>query len=132
MSEPTDSTERVARQVRRALQAADLAGFSDLLDPKVRWGPPGDHSPPCKNRQQVLAWYQRGKESGATAQVSEVTVLADRILVGLIVTGTRAARERGGNATRWQVLTVRDGLVVEIVGFDQRMEAVSFAEVGAA
>jgi hypothetical protein len=77
----------------------------------------------------VIAWYSRAKESGATAQVSEIVVLGNRILVGLAVTGTRSAAQSGGQAARWQLLTVRAGLVVDIVGFDQRSETVAHAEV---
>jgi ketosteroid isomerase-like protein len=123
LPEHRESVERVARQVRIALDTGDLSAFSNLLDPNVRWGPPGDPSPPCQSREQVLAWYQRGKESGTRARVSEVVAFGDQILVGLLVAGTRAARERGGQATRWQVLTVREGRVVDIVGFERRSEA---------
>jgi hypothetical protein len=119
--------EHLARQVRVALETADLAAFSDVLDANVRWGPPGDTSPPCQNREQVLAWYQRGKSSGATATVSEVTVVGDRLLVGLVVSGPKESRDRGGRALRWQLLSVRDGLVSEIVGFDRRDEAETYA-----
>jgi ketosteroid isomerase-like protein len=126
-TESGEGAEEVARQVRTALEAAELTAFSDLLHPDVRWGPPDDPTPPCRNREQVLAWYRRGQESGARARVSEVVVVGDRILVGLVVRGTGAARERGGQATRWQVLTVRAGQVVDIVGYDQRSEAVARA-----
>jgi len=128
MSEGLEVVEEVARQVSVALEAADLAAFSDLLDPDVTWGAPGDPSPPCQNREQVLAWYQRGRKSGVRAQVSEVVVLGDRILVGLVLVGNDAARERGGLALRWQVLTVRDGRVVDIRGFEKRSDAVEAAE----
>jgi ketosteroid isomerase-like protein len=132
MPEHPESVEQVARQVRIALETGDLSTFSKLLDPNVRWGPPGDPSPPCQSREQVLAWYQRGKESGTRARVSEVVVLGDQILLGLLVAGTQAARERGGRATRWQVLTVREGRVVDIVGFEQRSEAAARAGLPAA
>ena len=129
MTEHPESVEAVAHQVRAALETADLSALSDVLDPNVRWGPPGDPSPPCQTREQVIAWYSRAKESGATAQVSEIVVLGNRILVGLAVTGTRSAAQSGGQAARWQLLTVRAGLVVDIVGFDQRSETVAHAEV---
>jgi ketosteroid isomerase-like protein len=131
MSEEAESMERVARQVRIALETADLSAFGDILDPNVRWGAPGDPSPPCQSREQVVSWYQRGEDVGARARVSETTVFGDRILFGLVVAGTRAARERGGKATRWQVLTVKDGRVVDIVGFEQRSGAVAHAAVPA-
>jgi hypothetical protein len=48
--------ELLERKVRIALESADLAAFADLLHPDVQWGPPGDPAPPCRNRDQVLAW----------------------------------------------------------------------------
>jgi len=129
MSEDQNTMEGLARQVRVALEAADLSAFSDLLDPDVTWGAPDARRPACQNRDQVLRWYRRGKESGTEARVSEVAVFGDRILVEMTVRNTQAADERGGVALRWQVLTVRDGRVVDIVGFDDRTEAV--ARVGA-
>jgi ketosteroid isomerase-like protein len=114
--EHPESMEHLARDVRVALESAELVAFRDLLHTDVQWGPPGDTSPRCQNRAQVLAWYQRGKTSGAT--VSEITVLGDRLLVGLVVRGTKESRNRDGRALRWQLLSVRDGHVTEIVGFD--------------
>jgi ketosteroid isomerase-like protein len=121
--------EKLSRQVKVALEGGDLSAFSDLLDPNVHWGAPGDTSPPCQNREQVLAWYQRGQASGASAEVAEITVLGDRLLVGLVVRGTKQSRERGGRALRWQLLSVRDGRVIEIVGFERRDEVETYASV---
>jgi hypothetical protein len=55
--------------------------------------------------------------------VTEVVPSRDHLLVGLVVTGTAAAFDEGGEARRWQVLTVRDGLIVDIRGFDDRVQA---------
>jgi hypothetical protein len=129
MPEHPMSVDEVARRVRVALESADLAALGDLLDPNVRWGPPGDPSPPCQSREQVLAWYGRARQTGARARVAEVTVLENHLLVGLDVTGTPAAGQRGGHATRWQVLTVRHGRIVDVVGFDQRSEATAHVTV---
>ncbi|MGA2527835.1 MAG: nuclear transport factor 2 family protein [Acidimicrobiales bacterium] len=126
MKEALEPLEELARKVKLALQAADLSLFAEFLDPHVHWGPPGDPSPPCQNRDQVIAWYERAKSSGMNAQVGAVTVVADRVLVELVVSGTDKARRRTGQA-RWQVLAVRDGRVVDIVGFDQKDEAVAWA-----
>jgi hypothetical protein len=124
-----ESVEDVARQVRVALGSADLSAFSELLDPDVRWGAPGARKPSCRNRSQVLAWYQRGREAGTRADVIGVEVHGDRILVSLTVRGTPEASARGGATLRWQVLTVRGGRVVDIVGFDDRAEALTAAGV---
>ena len=127
-----EAMESMAKQVRLALEAADLSAFGHLLDPDVRWGAPDARRPSCRNRDQVLAWYERGRDSGTTASVSEVVVFGDRLLVGLVVRRTEATIEGGGGALRWQVLTVRDGRVVDIVGFDDRTEAVARATVSPA
>ena len=127
MSEQPETMEGLARQVRIALDAADLSSFSELLDPDVTWGAPGARRPSCRNRDQVLAWYQRGRQAGVRAQVSDVSILDDRLLISLTVRGAPAAEDHGGAALRWQVLTVRDGRIVDIVGFDDREDAVSHA-----
>lgn len=131
MANEDDAIAGLAAQVRIALNAADLSAFEDLLDPDVRWGAPDDPSPSCKNREQVLAWYRRGRESGVRARVTEVVVGADRIVVGLAVTGTLTAQETGREADRWQVLTVHAGRITDIVGFDERTEAFARAEIQA-
>ena len=75
----------------------------------------------------MLAWYQRGKEAGVRGSVYGVEVRGDRLLVSMSMRGTESARERGGAALRFQVLTVRDGRIVDIVGFDDKAEALSHA-----
>ena len=116
-------TVAIAERVREALGSADLSAFADLLDPAVRWGAPDDMEGGCQNRKQVLDWYRRGRDAGARASVTEVVPNGDKILVGLRVTGTPAADDLGGAADRWQVLTVADGRVIDIRGFDDRAEA---------
>jgi RimJ/RimL family protein N-acetyltransferase len=119
--------EKIAQQVAIALEAADLSAFGELLDPDVHWGAPDDPSPACQGRSQVLAWYQRGREAGVRARVSEVVVLGDRvILVGLRVVN-QAATKDDSEVERWQILTVGGSRVVDIVGFDNRSEAVARA-----
>jgi hypothetical protein len=51
--------------------------------------------------------------------------------VGLDVTGTLTAREAGGTAQRWQVLTVSGSRITDIRGFGDRMEAAARAGVPA-
>ncbi|HVA03398.1 MAG TPA: nuclear transport factor 2 family protein [Acidimicrobiales bacterium] len=132
MSESIEAMESLAHQLHSALEAADLSSFSHLLDPGVRWGAPDARVPSCRNRDQVLAWYERGRESGTRADVTETVVLGDKILVELSVRGPRGADTPGGVAPRWQVLTVRGGLIVDIVGFDNRSDAVARAGVTSA
>lgn len=125
MAGQPEATQQLAGRVAAVLEAADLAAFRDLLDPAVHWGPPGDPAPPCQNRDQVLSWWRRARDSGVRAHVAEALAFGDRILVGLKVTGAAD----GGEHDRWQVLTVRDGRVADIVGFDDRAEAAAWAGI---
>ena len=118
--------EEVAALVRQAMVAEDLSAFTDLLDPEVTWGAPGARNPSCKNRNQVLGWYRRGRDAGIRGSVSDIEILGDRLLVTMSVTGTESAQERGGAALRFQVLTIRSSRIVDIVGFDDKAEALSY------
>jgi RimJ/RimL family protein N-acetyltransferase/ketosteroid isomerase-like protein len=120
-------TDVLARRARAALEAGDLTAMAELLDPQARWGAPGDPAPPCQSKADVLAWYQRGRDAGVRAAVVETLVGEDRIVIGMRVTGTADGEQSAAEADRWQVLTVRDGLVTEIVGFSDRDEAVAWA-----
>jgi len=125
----------LASQIAAAMASADLSAFRDLLDPAVRWGPPGDPAPPCQSREQVLTWYRRGRAAGTRASVTETVVSGDRILVGMTVTGRpsgdgESSDGESGEQDRWQVLTVRDGRVTDIVGFGDRDEAAAWAGLG--
>jgi ketosteroid isomerase-like protein len=127
MSADGQQAERLAGLIGEALAAADLDAYADLLHPDVRWGPPGDRNPPCQNRAQVLAWYRGGRDAGVRARVTETVAAGDRILVGLRVFHTDPDPGDAGEVDRWQVLTLRDGMVADIRGFDNRDEAVAAA-----
>ncbi len=115
----------LANRVRTALETADLEAFADLLHPAVRWGAPGDGAPPCTTRDDVLAWYARGRADGRRATVSEVLALPGRLVVGMEVSPGR--RGGGGPGRRWQVLTVTGGRITDIRGYGDRLSAVAAA-----
>ncbi len=96
--------------------------YSELLDPNVRWGPADDPESGCHNRSEVLGWYRRGRAKGVRAKVTEVLVGGEKIMVGMTITGNAAAQSVG-IVSRWQILTVANGRIVDIRGFDNRDEA---------
>jgi hypothetical protein len=123
-SDPT-AIDRLAEQIRVALQSADLDAYEELLDPDVSWGPPDDQVSGCHNRSEVLAWYRRGRDSGVRAEVVETVVSKDTILVGLKVRGSSGEADGSDELDRWQVLTIFNGRVKDIRGFEDRDEAVA-------
>jgi ketosteroid isomerase-like protein len=121
------SVDEVGNRLKSAMENADLDGLFALLAPDVRWGPPDDPVSGCHNRDEVRAWYQAAFEGGVRAKVNEVVATNDRLLVGLAVSTTGAPV--GPVAERWQVLTVRDGLIADIRGFETRDDAAHRAGV---
>lgn len=66
-------------------------------------------------------------KSGTRAHVSEIVSLGNRLMVGLRVTGNHPAESGDRTYERWQILTVSEGRIVDIVGFDTREEAMARA-----
>ena len=119
----------IGDRIRAALESADLTAIAALLDADVTWGAPGDEAPACRNRREVLVWYQRGRDAGVRAHVTEAVVLGDRVLVGLLVTGRSGPDEAGGEEPHWQVLSLAGDHVIDIRGFDDREEAAARAGI---
>jgi SnoaL-like domain len=112
--DPSLTAASIADRVRRALETADLDEFAALLSPDVQWGPPGDPTPPCRNRSQVLRWYAKGRAEGRRASVIEVEVHGDALVVHLRL-------DDGGE--RWQVMRVGPDGVEDIRGYEDRRSA---------
>jgi hypothetical protein len=125
--ETVSDASSLADQLHQALSAANLDAFGSLLAGDVRSGPPDVPAPPCRRREQVLAWYGRAREAGASAEVIETLVIGDQIVVGLRVQGLPRAEPGEAEIERWQVFTVRNGEIADIVGFPGRQEAVDRA-----
>jgi SnoaL-like domain len=106
-----------AEPVRAALESADVEAIGALLSPDVHWGPPEDRSSGCHNRKEVLRWYRRGRAAGQRAQVTELTVVGQRILVGLTIALD------GTETERWQILEVGPDGVRDIRGYEDRASA---------
>ena len=109
------------------MENEDLDAFLSLCADDVHWGAPGDSRGGCQNRDQVRSWYESAFGRGVRATVNEVIQGPANLLIGLIVSGSPAAKEQGGQVERWQVLTVRDGRIRDICGFDNRPEAARWA-----
>jgi ketosteroid isomerase-like protein len=113
--------------IRAAWESGDLDAITSLLAPDVTWGAPGDPKPACQSREQVLSWYQRSVSDGVRGSVMDVCRVGENVLVGLLVTGPENAAGDGGQSERWQVLTIRDGLIGDIRGYEDRESAVAAA-----
>jgi len=69
-----------------------------------------------------------GCSSQVRANVTETVVHNNKILVGLSIFDAQSSLDSGGPTQRWQILTVKGGLIVDIRGFEERVTAVSRME----
>lgn len=121
----------LAERVRAALDGADLDAMRELLAPNARWGPGEDPGAGCQNRNEVLQWWQQGRDRGRRGRVAEIVAAPGKLLVGLKVSEAAGgvAPVGEGEIDRWQVLTIDGGKVVDIRGFDDRQAAAASAGV---
>lgn len=122
--------ETIASRVRYAMEAVDLQKMGELLSPDARWGAPEQDVPTCQNAQQILSWYELARDNGVRADVTDVAIVGNHIVIGLKILPNPNDKKKARTSVRWQVLTVEDDLVTEIRGYETRGEATEFAKSG--
>jgi hypothetical protein len=110
-----------------AFAGGDLEAATAALDPHVRWyaadEPDADGS--CHNRGEALAFLQRTRADGVSAELLELREIGDRI-VSIIQTHIPA--DWGEQPPpHGEVVTVRDGKIVEMVVYPTVDEALQAA-----
>jgi hypothetical protein len=126
---PASDIEAMAASLRSAYESRDLNAFAALLDERVRWGGAEDTPETCHSRQDVLNRLSTQIAAGLEVQVLEVVPGDGSIMVGFKVTRPVAG---GFSCERhvYQVLNVRNQLVVDIREHGSRSEAAAIAGVG--
>jgi hypothetical protein len=127
---PIQTMEMLATKVRHAMESADLTAIGDLLSPDAHWGAPEQDVPTCRNAQQVLSWYEVARDNGVRADVTELDVVGERLVVGLKLRSLPDVNTDSEDGLRWQVLSVENGRIAEIRGYESRGEAREFADSG--
>ena len=87
---PDEAMAALAERVSSAWASADLDAIRDQLSAPVKWGSPEQNVPTCRNRDQVLKFYEAARGGGARATITETMAYADAIMLGLNVLRRRA------------------------------------------
>jgi hypothetical protein len=117
----------LARGAWAAFAAGDLEAATAALDPQVRWyaADEPDADGTCHNRSEALAFLQRTRADGVSAELLELREVGDR-LVSIIQ--TRVPPDWGEQPPpHGEVLTVRDRKIVEMVVYPTVDEALQAA-----
>ncbi len=118
-------TESNVERVRRgyeALARGDYEPIRELLHPDVKWHG-GDPASGCRNRKEVLAFMRRPQRPRPLGELVDVVDAGDRVVVIM--------RPLPDDELRANLTTFRDGLVVEMVHYEDPDEALAAAGVAA-
>lgn len=115
------------RKAWEAFARGDADAATEVLDPKVRWYGAGDdeHEGGCHNRDEALAFIRQALADGVTAEAFDFRDAGDRVVVLL---QAHQPEEWGEQPeAHGEVVTVRDGRVVEMVVYPTVDEALAAA-----
>jgi ketosteroid isomerase-like protein len=110
-----------------AFAAGDLEAASAALDPQVRWyaADEPDADGTCHNRGDALAFLRRARADGVSAELLELRDVGDHIVS---IIQTHVPRDWGEQPPpHGEVVTVRDGKIVEMVVYPTADEALQAA-----
>jgi ketosteroid isomerase-like protein len=122
-----DPAIELVRGAWDAFAAGDLERATAVLDPQVRWyaAAEPDAGGTCRNRADALAFLRRALADGVSAELIELHRVGDR-LVSIIQTNVPS--EWGEQPLpHGEVITVRDGKIVEMVVYPTVDEAMTAA-----
>ena len=124
----TNKNEELIRIAYDAYSRGDLATMLQLVDPDLEWtylDPSFEDPEPqvCHGRHELAAALQRQAEHHLKADLEEVAVRGDQVMVAVRIPGVDAFRVRKANDRNYAVFTVREGRIVALRDCRDRQEA---------
>ena len=120
MMSSTLTPSEIAQGLGDAFASRGLGRLARLLHPQVRWGGDEETDETCHGPEAVVDCYAALLSSGVTAEVDEVVIRGQRIMLRLLVHGLDESSDR---VPHYQVFRVADSLVDDIRGSSDRTEA---------
>jgi ketosteroid isomerase-like protein len=117
----------LVRGAWEAYAAGDLEAATAALDPRVRWyaADEPDADGTCHNRDDALAFLRRARADGVSAELLDLREVGDRIVS---IIQTHPPRDWGEQPPpHGEVVTVRDGKIIEMVVYPSVDEALQAA-----
>lgn len=120
----SEGNVELVRRGYAAIVAGDLEAVGELMAPDIKWhaGDP-DAEYACHNRREALAFMRSRQTPRRAGRLLEVIDAGDRVVVIM-----QPPDEDGVTPPpRANVTTVRDGRIVEMVGFESPEDALAYA-----
>jgi ketosteroid isomerase-like protein len=128
MSESNDI--KLLHRVWAAMSGAgDLSVLEGALDPNAQWLGVDDGQL-CDNRKMILEVIERNLHDGFAGRIEETVELGGRIVVAFRPDRPREDGRPLDQGIAYVVVTMHDGLVIELKGCADRAAAMTYAQTG--
>jgi ketosteroid isomerase-like protein len=126
--------EWIVRQAFLAYDRGDISRMLELMDPGFEWiylepGQEGSPSRVCHGRKELEIALRRQVDHGLRAEVEEVLASGDQVILVMHTPGIDKYLHRQADDRTYDVVTVRNGLIVRLHACRDRSEARSLAGI---
>ena len=129
-----NQNEWIVREAFLAYDQGDVARMMEFVDQDLEWtylDPSVSDPRPqvCRGRGELEKALRRQSERGLRSELEEVVAAGDQVLVVVHTPGVDGYRNRPADDRTYDVLTVRDGLIVGLHACRDRGEARAVAGI---
>ena len=130
-----NENEWIVREAFLAYDRGDFARMMDFVDPGLQWTylDPGLADPPpqvCRGREELEKALRRQAALGLRSELEEVVAAGDQVILVMRTPGLDQHRGKQADDRTYDVVTVRDGRIVELHACRDHAEARSLAGIG--
>jgi ketosteroid isomerase-like protein len=130
-----NQNEWIVREAFLAYDRGDVARMMDFVDPDLEWTylDPGQENPQPQirhGREELEKALRRQADLGLRAELEAVVAAGDRVMLVMRTPGVDEYRHRQADDRTYDVVTVRDGLIVGLHACRDHDEARSLAGIG--
>lgn len=129
-----NQNEWIVREAFLAYNRGDIAGMMDYVDPDLEWTylDPAMQDPQpqtCHGRDELEKALLRQAETGLRAELEQVIAAGEKVMLVMRTPGVDQYRQWQAGEQTYDVLTVRDGVIVALQACRDRCEAQTLAGI---
>ena len=129
-----NQSEWIVREAFLAYDKGDVTRMMEFVDPDLEWTylEPGlEETRPhvCHGREQLEKALRYQAERGLRAEIEQVIAAGDKVILVMHTPGVDEYQQRQSDDRTYDVVTVRDGLIVALQACRDRDEARSLAGI---
>ncbi len=129
-----NENEWIVREAFLAYDRGDVTRMMDFVDPDLEWtyldpGQEAQQPQVCHGRSELETALRQQADLGLRAELEEVVAAGDQVILVMRTPGVDEYRHRQAGDRTYDVVTVRDGLIVGLRACRDRGEARSVAGI---